>query len=169
VTAVALAGLTLVLAATLLLSVLHFNPVIGVYSYDPRHEQPNEFFLRNRPDDVLVQTLAKQIERDGSYPPGSTVKLVRIEPIHVDLATYSDWATEARVTARLYYEDGTASMEVFRFRDAGSEGMLMPIAPGMEMSIRAQFGRLAGCTREQPGASYCGLDTSSVVRSHKPS
>jgi hypothetical protein len=117
------------------------------------------FFLSTRPDEVLVQTLASQVEPGGSYPAGVKAKLIKVEPIRVEVATYSDWAAEARVTTRLYYQDGTIATEVFRFRDAGSEGMPMPIAPGMEMSIHARFGQLAGCLSDGVGMSYCGLNT----------
>jgi hypothetical protein len=138
--------------------VIHFNPVTGVYSYDPRTEQPNSFFLQNRPDDVLVQTLMRQIEKDGSYPAGATSKLTKVEPVHVDLSIYSDWAAEAKVTTRLYYDDGSVTTEVFRFFDVGSMGMFMPFVPGQELSTHAYFDRLARCASEGPGVSYCGVD-----------
>ncbi len=144
------------IAASFLL--FHFDPVRGIYSYDPRSGQPSTLFLSNRPEQVLVESLAKQTQRDGSYPPGEKRELVRVEPVHVELATYSDWATEAKVTVRLEYNDGTSVTELFRFRDSGSEGMLMPVAPGGEMSIHARFGHLGDCLREGQGKSYCALD-----------
>jgi hypothetical protein len=152
---------SIIFFAVIGLHAIHFNALTGVYTYDPRREQPNGFFLSNKPDEVLVQTLTQQIATDGSYPAGATQKIIRVEPIRVEVSTYSDWAAEARVTTRLTYQDGAVATEVFRFRDAGSNGMVMPIAPGMEMSIHARFGRLAGCQPDPPagtGASYCGLD-----------
>lgn len=139
------------------LFVVHFNPLTGVYFYDPQNDRPNSFFLSNRPERILVQSLLKQVERDGGYPPGEKRKLIKVEPVRVDLATYSDWATEAKVTTRLQYQDGTVFLEVFRFRDSGSEGMLMPVVPGGEMSIHARFGNLGECSREGLDSSYCAL------------
>ncbi len=157
--AVALAACLLFTAATAAsFLLLHFDLVRGVYSYDPRSQQPSTLFLSNRPEQILVESLARQTEKDGSYPPGEKRKLVRVEPLHVELATYSDWASEARVTVRLEYSDGTSAIELFRFRDSGSEGILMPVAPGGEMSIHARFGNLGECSSEGPGKSYCGLN-----------
>ncbi len=163
-------ALTLILATALLtcllfglalgatISLMHFDPSTGVYSYDPQKEEPNSFFLANRPERLLTQSLMMQSERDGGFPSGAKRKLVKIEPVRVDLATYSDWAAEASVMARLEYDDGTVSVEMFRFRDTGSEGMLMPIAPGGEMSVHARFDRLGDCKSDGVGKSYCEVE-----------
>ncbi len=156
VSVLAVSGIGLI-AIVLLVLVAHFNPLTGVYSYDPRHEEPNGFFVVNRPEATLAQKIKQQIAQAGSYPPGIEDRIVGIEPVRVDVATYSDWAAEARVTTQLVYANGTVATEVFRFRDAGSEGMLMPIAPGTEMSIRARFGNLADCVPQEPGKSYCDI------------
>ncbi len=147
----------MVIAVAAGLYVLHFNPFTGTYSYDPRTETPISFFALNRPEEVLVQTLQRQIARDGSYPAGGAQKLIAIEPVRVEVSIYSDWAAFARVTTRLHYQDGSVSTEAFRFRDAGSLGMLNPIAPGGEMSIYPRFGNLGDCQPEAAGSSYCGF------------
>jgi hypothetical protein len=157
VIAISVVGCLLVLVVAFGLYALHFNPFTGTYSYDPRTEKPIGFFALNRPEDVLVQTLQRQIARDGSFPAGDAQKLIAIEPVRVEVSIYSDWAASARVTTRLHYQDGSVSTEAFRFRDAGSLGMLNPIAPGGEMKIYPRFGNLGDCQPEAAGSSYCGF------------
>jgi hypothetical protein len=95
--------------AYLLLPLRQFNLATGVYTYNPRTDQPSSLFLVNRPDGVLLDTLAKQIEKDGTYPPNAKAKVTKVEPIKVDVTTYTDWQAYAYVTTQLVYADGTSS------------------------------------------------------------
>ena len=154
-----LAVFLLVAVVVYLLSPLRqFNLVTGIYTYDPRTDQPSSLFLANRPDVVFLDVLTKQIEKDGTYPPSTKAKVVKVEPIKVDVSTYTDWQAEAYVTTRLDYADGTSRVEEFRFHSGGSEGAWLPIVG--DITIRAVFGRLVGCKEildEPAGKSVCGL------------
>lgn len=114
-------------AGVLLVLITHFNPLTGVYTYDPRTDQPSQLLLANRPDLVFVDALTKQLERDGTCPPNATAKVVRVEPIQVAVSTYTDWQAYAFVTTRLDYADGTSRVEEFRFHSVGSEGIWLPL------------------------------------------
>src|SRR5260221_1210640 len=85
------ACLLVFIAGMLLVQISHFNPLTGVYTYDPRTDQPSRLVLANRPDLVLVDALTKQLERDGTYPPNAPSNVVSVEPIRVDVSTYTDW------------------------------------------------------------------------------
>jgi hypothetical protein len=154
-------GLIVVFASALFVRLSHFNPLSGTYTYDPRTDNPSDFFLANRPDVVLVDTLTKQIEREGTYPPNATAKVAKITPLKVDINTYTDWQAYAYIQTRLDYADGTARVETFRFHSGGSEGMLWPLSLGGEITYHAAYGRLAECSElpsEPPGQAVCGLD-----------
>ncbi len=155
----ALVGCLLVaIVGYLLVLISHFNPVTGIYTYDPRTAQPSSLFLANRPDVVLFDTLTKQIEKDGTYPPSAKAKVVKVEPVKVDLSTYTDFQAYAYVTTRLDYADGSSRFEEFYFHSGGSEGAWLPIVG--DVTIRAVFGRLVGCREipEEPSKSECGLE-----------
>ena len=152
------AGLLVVMAGVLLVRITHFNFLTGDYSYDPRTDQPSRLVLANRPDLVLVDALTKQLDRDGTYPTNATVKVVRIEPIHVAVSIYTDFQVYAFVTTRLAYADGTARIEEFRFHSVGSDGADLPLINGV--SYHAFYARLADCREipgEPAGKSVCGL------------
>jgi hypothetical protein len=142
----------------LLVRISRFNAVTGIYTYDPRTDQPSNLFLANRPDVVLFDALSKQIEKDGTYPPNARAKVVKVEPVKVDVSTYTDWQAYAYVTTRLEYADGTTRFEEFRFHSGGSEGAWLPFVG--DITIRAQYRRLAGCREipEEPSKSVCGLE-----------
>ena len=148
---VALAGVWLAL-------IVHLNPLTGVYTYDPRTNQPSNLVLANRPDLVFVDVLTKQIETDGTYPPYAKAKVVRVEPIRVAVSTYTDFQAYAFVTTRLDYADGTSRVEEFRFQSASSDGISLPLVNGI--TYHAFFARLGRCEvipEEPAGKSVCGI------------
>ncbi len=109
----------------------HFNPLNGFYTYDPRSEQPSNFFLANHPDIVIVNRLNKQIEQYDTYPPNYNAKVVRVEPVKVAISTYTDWQGYAYVTTRFDYADETSKFEEFRFHSHASKGMWLPVMGGI--------------------------------------
>lgn len=142
----------------LLAPLRQFNLATGIYTYDPRTDQPSSLFLANRPDVVLLDILTKQIEKDGTYPPSVKAKVVKVEPIRVDVSTYTDWQAYAFVTTRFDYADGTSRVEEFRFHSVSSGGAWLPIVG--DITIRAYYARLVGCKEipEEPaGKSVCGI------------
>jgi hypothetical protein len=146
------------IAGVLLVLITHFNPLTGVYTYDPRTDQPSRLVLANRPDLVFIDALTKQLERDGTYPPNATANVVRVEPIRVAVSTYTDWQAEAFVTTRLDYADGSSRVEEFRFHSVGSEGAWLPLVG--DITYHAFYARLAGCKEipdEPAGKSVCGI------------
>jgi hypothetical protein len=146
------------IAGVLLVQMTHFNPLTGIYTYDPRTDQPSRLVLANRPDLVLVDALTKQLARDGTYPPNAAVSVTGVEPIQVAVSTYTDWQAYAFVTTRLDYANGTARIEEFRFHSVASEGASLPYH--IDLTYHAFYGRLAECSEipgEPAGKSVCGL------------
>jgi hypothetical protein len=156
-------GLYVVGFSYLLVRLAHFNPLTGTYTYDPRTDTPSNFFLANRPEVVLVDTLTKQIQRDGTYPPNATTPVAKITPLKVDISTYTDWQAYAYINTRLDYTDGTVRIETFRFHSSGSEGMVLvwPLSLVADITFHATYGRLTSCQElpnELPPQAACGLD-----------
>jgi hypothetical protein len=152
------AGLFVAIAGVWLALIIHFNPLTGVYTYDPRTDQPSQLLLANRPDLVFVDVLTKQIERDGTYPPYAKATVVRVEPIRVAVSTYTDFQAYAFVTTRLDDADGTSRVEEFRFQSVSSEGISLPVVSGI--TYHAYFARLGWCkvvSEEPAGKSVCGI------------
>jgi hypothetical protein len=151
----------------LLVSVSHYNFTTGFYSYDPRTDEPSGIFLANRPDRVLVEALTKQVGRDGTYPPAippnKKVRVIKVEPIRVDIGAQTDWQAYAYVTTRLDYEDGTSRLEEFRFHSSESGGVWLPNIG--DVTIRAYYRALADCGEESPGKSICEMQAAPTVTS----
>lgn len=135
-----------------------FNLATGVYTYDPRTDQPSSLFLVNRPDAALLDILTKQIEKDGTYPPNAKTKVTKVEPIKVDVTTYTDWQAYAYVITRLDYADGTSRVEEFRFHSVSSGGAWLPFIG--DIAIASYYARLIGCKQipdEPTGNSVCEI------------
>jgi hypothetical protein len=135
--------------------ITHFNPLTGVYTYDPRTDQPSDLILANRPDLVFLDVLTKQIEKDGTYPPNAAATVVKVEPIQVAVSTYTDWQAFAFLTTRLDYADGTSKVEEFSFHSVGSQRAWLPIVG--EITYHNYYARLIGCNEipDEPGKSTC--------------
>jgi hypothetical protein len=148
-----------IVASVLLVRITHFNPITGVYTYDPRTDQPSSLILANRPDLVLLDVLTNQINRDETYPPTAVAKVVKIEPIRVEVSTFTDFQAYAFVTTRFYYADGASRVEEFRFQSVSSDGISLPIINGF--TYHAFFGRLSQCNilPSEPGKSVCAIGT----------
>ena len=152
--------LFVIIAGVLLVRITHFNPLTGVYTYDPRTDQPSDLIVANRPDLVFLDVLTKQIEKDGTYPPNAAAKVVKVEPIQVAVSTYTDWQAFAFVTTRLDYADGTSRVEEFRFHSVGSNGSPRAWLPMVgEITYHSYYDRLIGCNQipDEPGKSVCGI------------
>ncbi|MCA1554562.1 MAG: hypothetical protein LC737_09310 [Chloroflexi bacterium] len=139
----------------LIVVLTHFDLATGIYNYDPRSEEPSRLFLVNRPDHVLLDVLTKQLQRDGTYPPESRSQVINVQPLRVDVSTYTDWQAYAYITTRLNYADGTWRIIEFRFHSLGSGGIPLPIIN--DVTIRAYFARVRECRPESEHKSVCGL------------
>ena len=146
------------MVGVLLIQITHFNPLTGIYTYDPRTDKPSPLILANRPDLVFVEVLTKLLAKDGTYPPSAIVEVIKVEPIRVAISTYTDWQAYAFVMARLDYADGTSRVEEFRFHSVSSEGIELPY---FDITYHAFYARLTGC-QEVPdlgvGQSVCGIE-----------
>jgi hypothetical protein len=136
----------------------HFNPLTGVYTYDPRTDQPGDLVLASRPDVVFVEALTKQIERDETYPPDAASKVVAIMPIRVALSLHTDWQVYAYVTTRLNYADGTSRVEEFRFFSQNQQRAWLPWV-GDIVAYHVYYAPLTGCQEApgQPAQSVCDM------------
>lgn len=127
----------------------------GMYTYDPRRDQPSRYIVENRPEAVLLTTLQQQIARDGTYPRDAPARIVALEPTNVELQINTDWHAVAYVTMLLRYEDGTEHQENFEFQSLNSQSFDLPLLP--DIALRNTFGNVMTCRKITAAKSYCSI------------
>ncbi|MBV9786734.1 MAG: hypothetical protein JOZ51_01060 [Chloroflexi bacterium] len=125
----------------------------GMYTYDPRRDQPSHLIVENRPEMVLLATLQQQIAQDGTYPPDAALRIVALEPTKVELQIGTDWHAIAYVTMLLRYDNGIEQHEIFEFQSLDSEGFDLPLLP--DIALHNTFRPLTACRKITLDKSYC--------------
>ena len=148
-------GLMAIISLTWLLLFSHFNVITGEYAYDPRTDTPSRLVFQNTPESVLIEVLSKQIQRDGTYPPGAP-PIKGYEPIHTQVNLYTDWLGMARVTMLLEYASGEQVEENFRLM-AINDTILIPF---IDFIGYLKFDQIALCSPTfESHISYCALQS----------
>ncbi len=144
----ALVTIGLLFVCNWLLPLRHFNPFTGSYIYDPRNDGPSIFIAAPRPDQRLLDVLNRQITRNGTYPPGASLKAVGVELTRVQMELYTDWYPATEVRAMIKYADGSSRTIDFEFTGAGGVG----IGP---LATANYYPRLSLCREVTTTTSYC--------------
>jgi hypothetical protein len=140
------------------LPIQHYNPITGMYTYNPRVDEPSSWVLENRPETVLVDEILPRILENGTYPASARSLLVDVEAMRVRLNLRTDWQVVAHVTTWLHYADGTTQPHEFSFHSMNASSTDNPL---FLVAFHAKYGASSSvrCSPDPgtPGVSYCNL------------
>lgn len=99
------------------------NLQTGYYSYDPRSQAPDPLIMENRPEEIVLKSIAEGVKANGTYPREAGSKVTKYAAVQVSGDVRSN-LLKTYVDVIIYYEDGkqnTLLFELWPHRTASND------------------------------------------------